>query len=263
MTGHPGIDKITFTGSTATGKKIMSAASETLKRLTLELGGNDAAIVFPDVDIESVAQQIFFSAFWNTGQICVATKRLYVHEEIYDPFRDALIALAQSATIGDGLKGESVFGPLQNKAQYDRVRALRDQAKEDDLKLIEGCRVPSGRGYFFPITIVDDPPNESAVVTEEAFGPILPLLKFNDIDDVIERANDTNYGLGGSVWCADLEKATQVAKRLETGTVWINGTGYSLPTAAFGGHKESGLGMENGIGGLLEFTNPQTLYIKK
>jgi acyl-CoA reductase-like NAD-dependent aldehyde dehydrogenase len=262
MTAHPGFAKISFTGSTATGKRVMETAARDLKRITLELGGNDAAIIMPDVNLDKVAQKIFFGAFYNTAQVCIATKRLFIHESIYDALRDRLVALAKSSVVGDGSEPESVFGPLQNEPQYRRVKALIDAARNQGLVLIEGREVPK-RGYFIPVTLVDNPPDDAAVVTEEAFGPVLPLLKFSDVDDVIRRANNTQYGLAGAVWSANIDKAVAIARRLETGTVWINDNFQNAPHIPFSGFKQSGLGVENGRSGLLEFTQPQTVFVPK
>jgi len=262
MTAHPGFAKISFTGSTATGKRVMEAASRDLKRITLELGGNDAAIVMPDVDIDEVAQQLFFGAFYNSAQICVATKRLYIHDDIYDALRDRLHALAKKATIGDGSQPGVMFGPLQNEPQYRRVCGLIEEARAQGLTLLEGNNVPDG-GYFAPIILVDNPPEESRVVQEEAFGPILPLLRFKDVDDVIRRANDSEYGLAGAVWSKDIDQAVAIARRLETGTIWINSNLQNLPHVPFAGFKQSGFGVENGQAGLLEFTQAKTIFIPK
>jgi acyl-CoA reductase-like NAD-dependent aldehyde dehydrogenase len=262
MTSHEGFAKISFTGSTATGKRVMESASKDLKRVTLELGGNDAAIVLPDVDVEKVTEQLFAGAFGNTAQICVATKRLYVHEEIYDAVRDRMHALAKAAPVGDGSAQGNMFGPIQNKAQYERVLNLMEDAKKDGLNMLYGSDVPE-EGYFIPITIVDNPPEDSRVVKEEAFGPILPMMKFSDVDEVIARANDTEYGLAGAVWSANIEKAVEIANEMETGTVWINQNLQSTPLTPLAGHKQSGLGAENGIYGLREFTQPKAVYIPK
>lgn len=263
MTSHPGFDKISFTGSTATGKRVMESASKDLKRLTLELGGNDAAIVMPDVDLDEVAEKIFFGAFFNTAQICVATKRLYVHEDIYEGLRDRLVAIAEATKVGDGAEQGTNMGPIQNKRQYDRVAELLEDARAEKLTLIESKNLPDGEGYFIPITIVDNPPEDSRVVKEEAFGPILPMLKFNDIDDVIARSNDTEYGLAGAVWSKDTDKAIEIARKMETGTVWINQNLNLRPDTSFGGHKNSGFGVENGMEGLLEYMQPQAIYVAK
>ncbi len=262
MTSHEGFAKISFTGSTATGKRVMESASKDLKRVTLELGGNDAAIVLPDVDVDKVTEQLFAGAFGNTAQICVATKRLYVHEDIYDAVRDRMHALAKEAAVGDGSAQGNMFGPIQNKAQYDRVLNLLESARKDGLTLLQGDDVPE-TGYFIPLTVVDNPPENSRVVTEEAFGPILPMMKFSSIEDVIERANDTPYGLAGAVWSSDIAKAVEIANEMETGTVWINQNLQSTPLTPLAGHKQSGLGAENGIYGLREFTQPKAIYIPK
>lgn len=262
MTAHPGFAKISFTGSTATGKRVMETAAKDLKRLTLELGGNDAAIVMPDVDVETVAPAIFFGAFYNTAQVCVATKRLYIHETIYDALFARLCTLAQEARVGDGADPASRFGPVQNAPQYRRVRALIDEARAQGLRLVEGAAVPS-QGYFIPLTLVDNPPDDARVVVEEAFGPVLPVMRFKSVDEVIERANRTPYGLAGAVWSRDLAQAEAIARRLDTGTVWINQNLQTQPYTPLAGHKQSGIGVENGLPGLLEFTQPQALYIPK
>ncbi|GAB5459048.1 MAG: aldehyde dehydrogenase family protein [Henriciella sp.] len=263
MTSHPGFDKISFTGSTATGKRVMESAAKDLKRLTLELGGNDAAIVMPDVDLDDVAQKIFFGAFFNTAQICVATKRLYVHEDVYDDLRDRLAAIAKETKLGDGAEQGTGMGPIQNKRQFDRVTELLEDAKAQNLTLIEASDIPNGGGYFIPVTIVDNPPEESRVVQEEAFGPILPMLKFSDVDDVVDRANKSEYGLAGAVWSKDVDQAVQIARRMETGTVWVNQNLNLRPDTMFGGHKNSGFGVENGMEGLLEFMQPQAIYVAR
>lgn len=262
MTAHPGFAKISFTGSTATGRRVMESAAKDLKRITLELGGNDAAIVLPDVDVDAVAAQLFEGAFHNTAQVCVATKRLYIHADIYDALRDRLHQLAKELPVGDGAEQGNRYGPIQNEPQYRRVLALLDDARANGLTLLEGGAVPQ-QGYFVPLTLVDNPPEDSRVVVEEAFGPVLPLLKFTDIDDVVARANDSDYGLAGAVWSADVETATAIAHRLDTGTVWINQNLQSTPFTPLAGAKQSGFGQENGVPGLLEFTRPKAIFIPK
>jgi acyl-CoA reductase-like NAD-dependent aldehyde dehydrogenase len=262
LTEHPGIDKVSFTGSSATGRRVMASAAATLKRLTLELGGNDAAIVLPDADPAVVAEKLFWSAFSNTGQVCIATKRLYIHEDIYDAVATALVTIAAKVKVGDGLEQGTDIGPIQNRQQYDRVRDLIADAKAAGLTFLAGGEIPDGKGYFIPISIVDNPPEDSRVVVEEAFGPVLPLLKYADIDEVIKRANASDYGLAGSVWTSNPAKGAEVAAKLDTGTVWVNEFQYVVPWAAFGGHKQSGVGIENGQDGLLEYTNAQTISVK-
>ncbi len=263
MTAHPGFAKISFTGSTATGKRVMETASKDLKRVTLELGGNDAAIIMPDVDVDKVAEQLFFGAFFNSAQICIATKRMYIHADIYDALRDKLHALALAAAVGDGAEQGIMFGPVQNAPQYKRVMALIDEAREQGLVLLEGRQVPEGGGYFIPITLVDNPPEDSRVVTEEAFGPVLPLLKFDDLDEVIARANNSEYGLAGAVWSDDIDQAVAIAHRMETGTVWINQNLANAPHIPFAGAKQSGMGVENGAEGMLEYTQAKSIFIPK
>jgi acyl-CoA reductase-like NAD-dependent aldehyde dehydrogenase len=262
MTAHKGFAKISFTGSTATGRRVMETAAKDLKRITLELGGNDAAIVLPDVDVDAVAEQLFEGAFHNTAQVCVATKRMFIHEDIYDRVRDRLHELARATPVGDGAQQGNRYGPIQNEAQYRRVLDLLDDARANGLTLLEGDAVPP-RGYFIPLTLVDNPPDDSRVVVEEAFGPVLPLLKWRDVDDVVRRANNTEYGLAGAVWSGDVSKATEIAHRLDTGTVWINQNLQSTPFTPLAGAKQSGFGQENGLPGLLEFTRPKSIFIPK
>lgn len=263
MTEHPDIDKISFTGSSATGKRIVKSAADSMKRVTLEMGGNDAAIVFPDVDIAAVAEALFWGAFSNSGQVCVAAKRIYVHEEIYDAFRDAIIEYAGTIKIGDGAQHGVRLGPIQNKPQYDRVRALIEDSRAQGQTVHTIGEGVGGSGYFLPLTIIDNPPDGARVVCEEPFGPVVPLLKFSDEADVVARANDSPFGLAGSVWSADLDRAASVARQLECGTVWINGIHDSPINSPVAGHKQSGLGVENGQHGLLEYTNAQTVILRR
>ncbi|MEO0033934.1 MAG: hypothetical protein RIS94_3692, partial [Pseudomonadota bacterium] len=263
MTGHPGFDKISFTGSTRTGRAVMRSAAERLTRITLELGGNDAAIVFPDVDVKAVAQQLFWSAFTNSGQICVATKRAYVHDAIYDAFLAELREIAAQVPMAPGKEPGAMLGPVQNAAQFARISALVEEARLSGLGVIEAGSAPDGPGYFVPVTLVDNPPDDSRIVQEEQFGPVLPVMRFTGEDEVIDRANACEYGLAGTVWTNDEARALRVAARLETGTVWINEALALSPFAVFGGHKQSGMGRENGLSGLLEYTNSQTVTIRR
>ena len=264
ITGHPGIDKITFTGSTATGKKIMEGASKDLKRITLELGGNDASIVMPDVDVQKVAQQLFWSSFQNAGQVCIAAKRVYIHEDIYDELSQAIADFAKTVTVGDGSQQGTGVGPIQNKKQYERVLELIQDARDNGYKfLVGGDHDPSGTGYYVPITILDNPPEDARIVAEEQFGPVMPLMKFSTAQEAIERANNSEYGLAGAVWTKDTEQGVAIAEQLETGTVWVNEFMHLSPFAPFGGHKQSGVGAENSIEGLKEFTYPQVITVKR
>ncbi|WP_226015819.1 aldehyde dehydrogenase family protein [Novosphingobium sp. FKTRR1] len=263
MTAHPGFDKISFTGSTQTGRRVMASAAPTLKRVTLELGGNDPAIVLPDVNVEKIAEQLFWAAFTNNGQICIATKRMYIHKDIYEPLRDAIVAYARTVKVGDGAEQGTQIGPINNKPQYERVLGLIEDAREKGYKFLLGGEKADVPGYFVPITILDNPPEDSRIVQEEQFGPVLPLIKFDDLDDVITKANATDYGLGASIWSADEDRAYDLAQRIQSGTVWVNETQHLSPLAAFGGVKQSGVGVEGGLEGLLEYTNAQTLVRKK
>ena len=263
MTEHPGIDKVSFTGSTATGRRVMQSASVTLKRVTLELGGNDPAIVMPDVDVEKVAEELFWAAFRNNGQICIATKRMYVHQDVYEPLKAAIVAYARTVKIGDGAEQGTQIGPINNKPQYDRVLELIQDARDKGYNFLIGGEADDVPGYFIPVTIIDNPPEDSRIVQEEQFGPVLPLLKFDDVDEVVARANATDYGLGGSVWGGDEDRALAIAERIASGTVWVNETQHLTPFAAFGGMKQSGVGVEGGVEGLLEYTNAQTVVRRK
>ncbi len=265
ITEHTDIDKITFTGSTATGKKIMEGASKDLKRITLELGGNDASIVLPDADVEKVAEQLFWSSFSNAGQICVAAKRVYIHEDIYDDLSKAIADYARTVKVGDGSEQGTGVGPIQNRKQYERVLELIQDARDKGYKFLAGGDAgdPSGTGYYVPITILDNPPEDARIVAEEQFGPVMPLMKFSSDEEVIARANNSEYGLAGAVWTKDTDRGVRIAEQLETGTVWINEYLHLSPFAPFGGHKQSGFGAEYGKEGLLEFTYPQVITVKK
>jgi acyl-CoA reductase-like NAD-dependent aldehyde dehydrogenase len=262
ISAHSDIDKIVFTGSTRTGKRIMEAAADNLKRLTLELGGNDAAIVLPDTNVAEAAGKIFATAMINNGQTCAALKRLYVHEDIYEEMCEALAGIAGSVKTGPASESPD-FGPIQNKMQYDRVCELAESAKADGATFLTGGEPMPGPGYFFPVTIVKDIPESSRLVQEEPFGPILPVVSFSDVEDALEKANAVSVGLGGSVWSSDVAVAQKLASRLECGTAWVNNHAMIQPDAPFGGVKQSGVGVEFGRYGLVEYTNIQTLQISK
>ncbi|MBE9399390.1 aldehyde dehydrogenase family protein [Pontibacterium sp. N1Y112] len=263
ITGHEKIRKIVFTGSTPTGQAIMRNAAGNLKRLTLELGGNDAGIILPDADVNAIAEGIFQTAFLNMGQTCAALKRLYVHETQYDQVCDKLVELANAQSVGDGMAEGTTFGPVQNKDQFDLVKDLVDDARENGASVLCGGQPLEGKGFFYPPTIVANVTDDMRIVTEEQFGPTLPVIRYSDVDDAVERANSCDVGLGGSVWSSDIEGAQKIAQRLECGTAWINGHAEVLPHAPFGGCKMSGFGVEFGQEGLLEYTVPQTLNINK
>jgi acyl-CoA reductase-like NAD-dependent aldehyde dehydrogenase len=263
MTEHPGIDKISFTGSVATGKRVMASAAGTLKRLTLELGGNDAAIVLDDVDPNSIAPKLLFAAFVNCGQVCMAIKRIYVHEKIYDELCAALAAEARKMKVGDGLDAQTQMGPIQNRAQYERVVGLLADSKRRGARILAGGIVPEGPGYFVTPTVVADIADDSPLVREEQFGPIVPVMRFADVEEALRRANDTRYGLSGSVWSGDPERAAAVAARLEVGTAWVNQHRTTSATVPFGGAKESGIGRQYSVLGLKAYMEPRVLSVLK
>ena len=262
LTEHPDVAKVSFTGSTATGKKVMQSGAGTLKRMTLELGGNDAAIVLQDSDTKEVAAKVFAGATLNSGQICMAVKRVYVHESQYDAMCEELGKLAELTVVDDGLKQGTQLGPIQNKAQYDKVLEYIEEARQKG-KIVAGGDVADRKGYFVRPTIVRDIPEDSRLVQEEQFGPVLPVMKYTDLNDAIARANATTYGLAGTVWGNNLEAAYEVAQKLDSGTIWVNqhlDLPYDIP---MGGAKQSGIGVEMGEDGLAEFTQAKVINIAK
>ncbi|WP_129661845.1 aldehyde dehydrogenase family protein [Rothia uropygialis] len=260
LSGHPDIDKIMFTGSTATGQKIIESSAETVKRLTLELGGNDPGIVLDDVDPSEIAEGLFWGAFINTGQTCAALKRLYVPDSIYDDVCQALVDIAHKMPMGVGLDEGNVLGPLQNKAQYDVVHRLVEAAKDGGGRVLMGGDPAADQsGYFYPTTLVADIDPENPLVTEEQFGPALPIIRYSTVEEAIEAANSVDVGLGASVWSSDTDKAREVASRIESGTIWINGHGGVDPRIPFGGIKKSGYGLEFGVEGLKALGVPQVI----
>lgn len=257
LVSHPDVDKIMFTGSTATGKAIIRSSADTVKRVTMELGGNDAGIVLPDADPGAIAEGVFWGAFINTGQTCAALKRLYVHESQYDAVCDALTEYARTVPMGVGLDENNLLGPLQNQAQYDIVAGLVDQAKRSGARvLLGGNPDPDAKGHFYPATLVADIDNDNALVAEEQFGPVLPIVKYSTVDEAIEMANGLDVGLGASVWSGDRKAARQVAARVQAGTVWINKHGAVHPMIPFGGSEQSGYGLEFGVEGLKHVAQP-------
>ena len=260
LTGHADIDKIMFTGSTKTGQAIMRTAADSLARITLELGGNDAGIVLADADPAAIASDLFWGAFINTGQTCAAMKRLYVPESLYDEVCQALVEVAEASPMGVGLDEDNVLGPLQNKQQFDIVARLVEAAKDGGARvLVGGDPVAEQPGYFYPTTLVADIDNDNPLVAEEQFGPVLPIIKYTDLDQAIEWANGLEVGLGSSVWGSDLDACRSVAARLEAGTTWINKHGAVDPRIPFGGVKKSGFGLEFGLEGLKQVSVPHVM----
>jgi acyl-CoA reductase-like NAD-dependent aldehyde dehydrogenase len=261
MTEHPGIARIAFTGSIVTGKRVLASAAKTLKRITLELGGNDPAILLDDVDLDVAAPQIFDAAMSNAGQTCIAVKRVYAPASIYQALVDTLAQLAHSYRVGDGFEPDVQMGPIQNKMQFEKVLGLiEDSRRHKGARILSGGQTFNQSGYFVAPTIVADLEDHARLVLEEQFGPVLPVLKYSDINDAVRRANHTRFGLGASVWTKDGDRGAQVAAQIEAGTVWINSHSKYEAEVPFGGYKESGLGRELGQLGLLSYMEPQIIY---
>ena len=263
ISSHPGIQKIIFTGSTATGQNVMRAAAGNLKRLTLELGGNDAALVLPGTDVAKACEGIFPAAFLNMGQTCAALKRLYVHESQYDEFCETLKAMAEAQVVGSGMEPNVSFGPIQNVRQYEKVKGLVEDAKAQGAKVLCGGEPGDGPGYFYPPTIVSDISDGTRLVDEEQFGPVLPIIAYKDVEDAISRANASSAGLGGSVWSSDPDQAREIAERIESGVTWVNSHAQIQPNTPFGGVKMSGFGIEFGLEGLLAYTSHHLVFMAK
>ena len=260
MTGHPVPRKISFTGSIETGKKVAQSAAPDLKRVTLELGGNDPAIVLDDADPAWAARAIFAGAFNNNGQVCSAVKRVYVPEALYDDVVEALATHARAVTVGDGTDPASKLGPINNAPQYERVKELVADALAGGATAVTGGKAMDRPGYFFEPTILAGLTDGTRIVDEEQFGPALPVISYRNLDDAIDRANATHFGLSGSVWGTDTDRAAKVAAELECGTAWVNTHLALSPQQPFGGCKWSGIGVENGPWGLAEFTEIQAVY---
>jgi acyl-CoA reductase-like NAD-dependent aldehyde dehydrogenase len=260
MTSHPGIDLISFTGSTLTGKRVLASAAATVKRTTLELGGNDPGIILGDAEPEKIAAALFNSMFVLSGQGCICLKRLYVHEDIYSKVTEALVAIASATKVGDGLDADTELGPVQNQLQYKRLQSFWEDVKRSGTKVLFRGVVPANtKGFFFPVTLLDNPPDGASFVTQEVFGPIRSIFKYKDLDEAIRRANNSSYGLGASVWGSDPVQLRSVASQLEAGTVWINQHAIRNPSVPASAYKDSGLGVEFGQEGLEEFCNLQVI----
>lgn len=262
LSAHPDVAKISFTGSTATGRKVMASAADTLKRLTLELGGNDAAIVLDDADPADVAPKLFQAATFNAGQTCMAAKRIYVPDTMLDEIGDRLAAIAEATVLGDGLDPATTMGPIQNRMQFDKLLDLMDDSSRQGRVLAGGGR-DNRAGFFIRPMVVRDLADEARLVQEEQFGPLIPLLSYGRVEDALARANASPYGLGGTIWGRDLDRAADVARRLETGTAWINkhlDLRFDVP---FGGVKQSGLGREQGEEGTREFVDARIVSMAR
>ena len=262
LTGHEGIDKISFTGSVATGRKVMAAAGTGLRRISLELGGNDPAIVLDDADLDVAARGIAASAYANCGQICMAVKRVYTHEAIHDDLVERLTALVRAIRVGPGSEAGVTMGPIQNHMQYERVLGLIAATRAvPGARFVTGGEVLPGGGYFVTPALVTGLPDDARLVAEEQFGPVLPVLRFSTTTDAVHRANATRYGLGASIWSRDLARASRLAGQIEAGMVWINRHGGNEAGLPFGGVKDWGIGREQGLLGLRSYMEAQTVAI--
>ncbi|KAI1869491.1 hypothetical protein JX265_006581 [Neoarthrinium moseri] len=264
LTLHPGISHISFTGTTNVGKRIMQNASKTLKKVLLELAGNDAAIICEDVDLAEVVPKVAGGCLFHAGQVCVASKRIYVHDSIYDRFLEMLKEEIKKYAITEDPMAPAVFSPLSNKVNYDRCMGIIEDCKKNNYNIVAGGETLSDKkGFWIAPTIVSKPPEDSFLVAEEQFGPVIPLLSWTDEADVIARSNLDNAGLGASVYTPDLTRAQRIAKQLESGTVWINMSERPHHAGWFAGQKLSGVGGEMGKQGLLSYCHTQSIQIAK
>lgn len=262
LADHPDVDKVSFTGSTATGKRIAAAALGNMKRVTLELGGKSPVIVFDDADMDLTIPGAAMGIFGNTGQICVAGSRLFVQKKSFDKVVAGIADVANGIRIGSGLDPETAIGPLISGAQRDKVLAYIESGRKDGAEIVAGGDAVDGAGFFVKPTVFANVNRDMRIVREEIFGPVLVATPIDDIDELVAAANDTRYGLGAGIYTNDLSKAHGVAERLQAGSVWINGYGFLDPALPFGGYKESGWGRELGPEGLAAFQETKTVYMQ-
>jgi acyl-CoA reductase-like NAD-dependent aldehyde dehydrogenase len=261
---HPGIDKIAFTGDTSTGKGIMRAAAETLKKITLELGGKSPNIVLPDADLDAALRGATTGIFYGKGEVCAAGSRLLVAKSIKDEFMEKLAARAKKMVAGDPLDPKTRYGALASKKQLETVQRYVEIAKKEGATLVAGgerADIGTGKGYFFQPTVFDNVAPESTISREEIFGPVLAAIEFADLDEAIARANDSQYGLAAAVWTRDIKKAHYVARKLQAGTVWINTYNVYDTAAPFGGYKASGFGREMSSHALEHYTQVKSVWV--
>jgi aldehyde dehydrogenase (NAD+) len=259
---HPGVDKIAFTGSVETGQIIMREAASTLKRVTLELGGKSPNIVFADCDLDLAAEQAHLAMYWNQGQVCAAGSRLFVEDKVHDLILDKLAARNRSFRVGDPFDPATDQGPQVDRTQLDRVLGYIDRGRSEGATCVTGGGRLGSKGYFVEPTLFADVRDEMTIAREEIFGPVLSVLRFSDVEEVIRRANSTTFGLAAGVWTRDISKAHYMASKLKAGAVWVN-CYYGLDVAApFGGYKMSGIGRELGEEGIRAYTELKTVAVR-
>ncbi|MGW4339830.1 aldehyde dehydrogenase family protein [Rhodococcus koreensis] len=260
MTAHQVPSKVSFTGSVSAGKAVARSAADDLKRVTLELGGNDPAILLDDVDPKAIAKQIFWGAFYNNGQVCGCIKRVYVPESLYETVARELAEIADAVKVGDGTEPDTILGPVSNRPQFNRVNELLAEAISDGATLRSGGKPVGDRGFFITPAVLTDVSPESRIVQEEQFGPVLPLVSYRNLDEAIAEINKSKYALGSSVWGTDPARLREVARSIDAGLTWINTHASLTPNVPFGGAKWSGIGVEGGLGGVHEYTQLQVVH---
>jgi phenylacetaldehyde dehydrogenase len=261
LVAHPGVDKIAFTGSTEVGKLINKAATDSLKRVSLELGGKSPVIVLPDADIEMAVAGASQAIFFNAGQVCVAGSRLFVHEKLFDKVVEGVSAAAESLKLGPGLAEDTQMGPLVSREQQDRVMKYIESGRAQGATVLTGGDVPSGQGYYVRPTVMADIKPDMRVVREEIFGPVLVAQRFDDIDEIAAAANDSPYGLAASIWSNDLRAVHTLVPKIKAGTVWVNCHGMVDPNLPFGGYKQSGFGREHGRSAIDMYTETKSVWM--
>jgi aldehyde dehydrogenase (NAD+) len=260
---NPMVDKVALTGSTETGKTVMKLCADTIKKVTLELGGKSPTIILEDADLDVAVDGALFGTFFHAGQVCESGTRCFVPSSIFDKFMERMLERVKHIKIGDPLDYDTTMGPVVSLAQYKTVTRYIDLGRQEGARLLCGGKRPDGfeKGYFVEPTIFDNVSNNMRIAQEEIFGPVLAVIRYDDVDEAVRMANDSIYGLGGAVFSRDIPKAIEIAKRIRTGTVWINDYHLINALAPFGGYKQSGVGRELGPHGLLEYTQVKHIHV--